>query len=144
TNQRYSQVNQSNRLLRPSNIRRLEFEALRDSLLAIGGKLDLTIAGKPVNLTSEPYSARQTIYGYIDRSNLPELFNHFDFANPDLTTGKRYQTTVPQQALFLMNSPLVVEQARNLVARPDFRGISEDIERIELLYELVYQRPPKP
>ncbi len=144
TNPRFAQTDPNNRLLWRANIRRLEFEPLRDSLLAIGGKLDLTVGGKPVDLTSEPYSTRRTVYGYIDRSNLPELFNHFDFANPDLTTGKRYQTTVPQQTLFLMNSPLVVEQAKNLVARPDFHSTSDDTARIELLYELIYQRPPKP
>ena len=143
-NSRYAQLDPANRLLWRAHIRRLEFEALRDSLLAIGGKLDLTLGGRPVDLSTEPYSTRRTIYGYIDRSNLPELFNHFDFANPDLTTGKRYQTTVPQQTLFLMNSPLVVEQAKNLVARSDFAGMSDYEVRISLLYELVYQRLAKP
>jgi len=94
---------------------------VRDSLLAIGGKLDLTIGGRPVNLGENGYSKRRTIYGIVDRRNLPEVFNQFDFANPDITTGKRYETIVPQQALFMMNSPLVVEQARNLVQREDFR-----------------------
>jgi hypothetical protein len=100
-NPRYAQRDPANRLVWRANIRRLEFEPLRDSLLAIGGKLDLTSGGRPVDISSEPYSTRRTVYGYIDRSNLPELFNHFDFANPDLTTGKRYETTVPQQTLFL-------------------------------------------
>src|SRR5437870_7791531 len=95
-NPRYAQIDPSNRLLWRANIRRLEFEALRDSLLAIGGNLDLTIGGKPVDLTSEPCSTRRTNYGYIDRSKLPELLNYFDFSNPDLTTGKSYQTTIPQ------------------------------------------------
>jgi hypothetical protein len=72
------------------------------------------------------------------------VLNHFDFANPDMTTGKRYETTVPQQALFLMNSPLVVEQAKSLVSRPDFRALSDGDARVQLLYELIYQRPPRP
>ena len=142
-NPRYAQADPYNRLLWRANVRRLEFEALRDSLLAIGGKLDLTMWGRPVDLTQEPFSTRRTVYGYINRNDLAEVLNHFDFANPDLTTGKRYETTVPQQALFLMNSPLVVQQAKNLVARPDFRALSDEGARIQLLYELIYQRPPR-
>ncbi|MBI5773889.1 MAG: DUF1553 domain-containing protein [Verrucomicrobia bacterium] len=142
-NPRFAQIDPNNRLLWRANIRRLEFEALRDSLLAIGGRLDLRMFGKPVELNKEPYSPRRTVYGMIDRGNIPEVLNHFDFANPSLSTGKRYDTIVPQQALFFMNSPLVVEQARNLVSRPDFRG-QQDIEAaITLLYELIYQRQPK-
>ena len=143
-NPRYAQADPNNRWLWRANIRRLEFEALRDSLLAIGGKLDLTMWGRPVDLTKEPYSRRRTIYGYVNRNDLPEVLNHFDFANPDMTTGKRYETTVPQQALFLMNSPLVVEQARNLVSRPDFKSLADDSARIQLLYDLIYQRLPRP
>jgi hypothetical protein len=141
-NPQYAQIDPYNRLLWRANIRRLEFEALRDSLLAMAGKLDTTIGGKPVNIMSEPYSTRRTIYGYIDRSKVPEVMNNFDFANPDITTGKRYDTIVPQQSLFMMNSPLVVEQARRIVERPDFTAISDDEERIEMLYELLFQRLP--
>ena len=143
-NPRYAQIDPNNRLLWRANIRRLEFESLRDSLLAIGGKLDLTMGGRPVNLTSEPYSTRRTVYGYLDRGNLPEILNHFDFANPDMTSGKRYETAVPQQALFFMNSPLVVEQAKHLVGLNEFIARKDAEERIKFLYERIYQRDPKP
>ena len=143
-NPRFAQVDPENRLLWRANIRRMDFEEIRDSLLAIGGKLDETLGGKPVNLGSYPYSTRRTIYGFIDRHNLPELYNQFDFANPDIETGRRYETIVPQQSLFLMNSPLVIEQAKSLVARSDFKELATDQERVKLLYELVYQRDPKP
>ena len=133
-NPRYAQQDPDNRLLWRANIRRLEFEAVRDSLLAIGGRLNTTLGGRPVNLGAAPYSVRRTIYGFVDRRNLPEIYNQFDFANPDITTGKRYETIVPQQALFMMNSPLVVEQARNLVNRPDFKACSGAEARIQLLY----------
>src|SRR5207245_2063016 len=93
-NPRFAQVDPNNRLLWRANIRRLEFEALRDSLLAIGGALDNTMFGRPVDLAKEPYSTRRTIYGYINRNDLPEVFNHFDFANPDMTSGKRYESMV--------------------------------------------------
>jgi mono/diheme cytochrome c family protein len=143
-NPRYAQIDPMNRWLWRANIRRMDFEEVRDSLLAIGGKLDETMGGRPVSLGAYPYSTRRTIYGFIDRRNLPELYNQFDFANPDITTGKRYETIVPQQSLFLMNSPLVIEQARNLVARPDFTTLTNDEDRVKLLYELCYQREPNP
>jgi hypothetical protein len=143
-NPRYAQIDPFNRLLWRANIRRLEFEALRDSLLAIGGTLDREKFGHPINLGREPYSTRRTVYGFVDRNNVAEVLFNFDFANPDMTTGKRHQTSVPQQALFFMNSPLVVEQAKKVVARDDFEALSDDRSRIILLYELIYQRLPRP
>ena len=144
SNPRYAQVDPNNRLLWRANIRRLEFEALRDSLLAIGGDLDLTMYGRPVNIEQEPYSTRRTIYGRVDRSDIADVLLNFDFPNPDLPTGRRHETTVPQQALFLMNSPLVVEQAKHLVALSDFTKCQDDTDRIQFLYERIYQRPAQP
>ena len=141
-NPRYAQQDPQNRLLWRANIHRLEFEAVRDSILAIGGQLDLSMGGRSVNLGEAPYSRRRTLYGFIDRRNLPEVYNQFDFANPDITSGKRYETTVPQQALFMMNSPLVVEQARNLVNRPEFQNLEDEEARIKYLYERIFQRDP--
>ena len=143
-NPRFAQVDPDNRLLWRANIRRLEFEALRDSLLAIGGDLDPTMYGRPVDLETEPFSTRRTIYGRIDRSDVADVLVNFDFANPDLPTGRRHDTTVPQQALFLMNSPLVIEQAKRLVALPQFEACPDDESKIRFLYERIYQRPPKP
>ncbi len=141
-NPRYAQIDPENRLLWRMNKRRLEFEALRDTILAIGGDLDLTLGGRPVKLDAEPYSLRRTVYGYVDRRNLPSMYQAFDFANPDLTTSKREATVVPQQALFMMNSALVAEQARNLVRRVDVKAQTRDEARIDTLYKLIYQRPP--
>ena len=143
-NPRFAQVDPNNRLLWRANIRRLEFEALRDSLLAIGGDLDLTMYGRPVDIDKEPYVTRRTIYGRVDRSDVADVLVNFDFANPDLPTGRRHETTVPQQALFLMNSPLVIEQAKRLVALPAFRECQDDSARIQFLYERIYQRPARP
>jgi hypothetical protein len=144
SNPRFAQIDPNNRLLWRANIRRLEFEALRDSLLAIGGDLDLTMYGRPVDIQKEPYSTRRSIYGFVDRSDVADVLINFDFANPDLPTGRRQDTTVPQQALFLMNSPLVVEQAKRLVALADFHQCEDDEARIQFLYERIYQRPPTP
>ena len=120
-NPRFAQVDPNNRLLWRANVRRLEFEALRDSLLAIGGTLDTNMFGRPVELNREPYAAVRTVYGRVDRSDVADVLVNFDFANPDLPSGRRYATTVPQQALFLMNSPLVVEQAKKLVESSCYR-----------------------
>jgi hypothetical protein len=141
-NPRFAQVDPNNRLLWRANIRRLEFEALRDSLLSIGGNLDLTVYGRPVDIEKEPYSTRRTVYGLVDRSDVADVLINFDFANPDLPSGRRHETTVPQQALFLMNSPLVVEQAKKLTALSEFNSCKDDEGRIAFLYERVYQRPP--
>ncbi len=142
-NPRYAQTDPFNRLLWRANIQRLEFETLRDSLLAIGGALDETMYGRPVNLARNSDSTRRTIYGLVDRSELLDVFVNFDFANPDMPSGKRYETSVPQQALFLMNSPVVVEQAKHLVSLKTFGGCGNDTERIQFLYERIYQRPAR-
>jgi Protein of unknown function (DUF1553)/Protein of unknown function (DUF1549)/Planctomycete cytochrome C len=140
----YADLDPHNRLLWHANLQRLDFEEVRDSILAIGGSLDLTMGGRPVRLNVLPYSTRRTVYGFVDRQNLPEIYTQFDFANPDAETGKRYETLVPQQALFLMNSPMVIEQARRLVTRPEFGRLDTDDQRIQYLYERIYQRDPAP
>jgi len=142
-NPRFAQVDPNNRLLWRANVRRLEFEALRDSLLAIGGNLDTNMYGRPVDIEFEPYSTRRTIYGRVDRADLADVLVNFDFANPDLPTGRRHDTTVPQQALFLMNSPLVVEQAKHLAALSEFQTCADETSKIRFLYERIYQRPPR-
>jgi hypothetical protein len=116
---------------------------MRDTILAIGGKLNQAVGGPSVNLAAEPYPTRRTIYGYIDRVRLPGMLQAFDFASPDLTTGKRPDTIVPQQALFMMNSSLVVEQARNLSHRRDFMAKATAEEKVKMLYQLIYQRAPR-
>ncbi len=143
TNAAFAQLDPDNRLLWRANIRRLEFEPVRDSLLYIAGKLDLKTGGQPVNILSEPYAERRSVYGFIDRGNLPEMMNHFDFANPGMPLGKRHETTVPQQALFMMNSPLMVEVTRKLLARPEMAQAKTDAQRVHALYWMIYQRAPR-
>ena len=139
-----AQVDPFNRQLWRQNVRKLDFEALRDSVLSMGGQLDLTMGGHPVNIESEPYSQRRSVYGFIDRNEMAEFLRHFDVANPSLPTGRRHETIVPQQALFRMNSLLVIEQARNIVDREEFRAADNDEARVRALYEIIYQRWPKP
>jgi mono/diheme cytochrome c family protein len=131
-----------NRLLSHQNRQRLDFEALRDSLLWASGRLDAKAGGAPVEITTAPFAGCRSVYGFIDRQNLPGLFRAFDFASPDSSTPQRHITTVPQQALFLMNGPFVVEQAKALAARPDVMARAQPEERIAYLYRLLYGRPP--
>ncbi len=110
-------IDPENRLLWRANRRRLDLEALRDSLLVAAGRLDEKMGGPSVSLTDAPFSTRRSVYGYIERQNLPAFFRTFDFANPNTHTPERPQTTSPQQALFLMNSQFVIEQASYLAAQ---------------------------
>ena len=139
---RYAEIDPANRLLWRANIDRLEFESIRDSILAIGGAMDTNLFGRPVDFETYPNSTRRSIYGHIDRSDISSVMVNFDFALPDLPTGKRHETIVPQQALFFMNSPLVIEQAKKLVALPDFKDCATDTAKVRFLYERVYQRLP--
>jgi hypothetical protein len=131
-----------NRLLSHMNRQRLDFEALRDSLLAVAGTLDTRSGGPSVEITTAPFATRRSVYGIIERQNLPGLFRTFDFASPDTTNPQRFTTTVPQQALFLMNSAFVTEQARHLANRPDVVGLSDVESKIRRLYQLSYGRQP--
>src|SRR5215472_1657062 len=117
---------------------------MRDTLLAVSGTIDLSLGGLPVDIETEPFSTRRTIYALIERQNLPGLFRTFDFANPDTSNQRRFHTTVPQQALFLMNSPFVLERARALTQRPEFKSAASADAKIRAAYEVLFQRQPAP
>ncbi|HEY2587886.1 MAG TPA: PSD1 and planctomycete cytochrome C domain-containing protein [Tepidisphaeraceae bacterium] len=136
-----AKVDPDNKLLSHFSRQRLDWEATRDSLLAAAGRLDTTMGGRPVEILDSP---RRTVYGFIDRQNLPGVFRAFDFATPDATSPQRFTTTVPQQALFLMNSPFSVQQAQALVHRPEVANETDTARRIARIYQIVYQRTPTP
>jgi hypothetical protein len=131
-----------NRLLWRANPRRVEFEVLRDTLLHASGRLDTRIGGKAVPIFGNSDSRRRTIYGFIDRQNLPPTLRTFDFASPDASTPKRHQTTVPQQALWLMNGVFAREQATQLAARDEIREAKDARERIIRIYRWLFARMP--
>jgi hypothetical protein len=133
-----------NRLVWRFNPQRLDFESMRDSVLAASGALDQGQGGRPVMINEPPFSTRRTVYGFIDRQNLDGLYRTFDFAVPDATSPRRFVTTVPQQALFLMNSPFLHEQARRLAAAIRPGAPSDPEEGIRRLYRRVFLRPPGP
>jgi mono/diheme cytochrome c family protein len=135
-------IDPENRLLWRMNRRRLELEAVRDTLLAISGQLDSSMFGRAIELTKSPFPRRRAVYGFIDRQDLPNLFRVFDIASPDSSSPRRPRTTVPQQALFFMNSPFVVEQAQALAARLESIGSGTDDAQIAALYRQVLARSP--
>jgi hypothetical protein len=139
-----SAADPENRLLGRMNRKRADFEYLRDSLLAVANNLDPTVYGRSVDLFARPFTHRRSVYGFIDRQNLPETLRAFDFANPDLHSPQRPVTTVPQQALFLMNSPFVAEQAKAMIARRDVAWTFTADERVRRIYRAVLSRDPSP
>ena len=132
-----------NKLLSHQNRRRLDFESLRDTLLALAGRLDPTMGGPPIDIVSAPFASRRSVYGFIDRQNVPGLFRVFDVASSDASCPRRYVTTVPQQALFLLNSPFVLEMAKALASRPEVRASDDPRQRVTALHRLVFARAPK-
>ncbi len=134
---------------------------MRDSLLVAAGRLDTKTGGPSVSLTDAPFSTRRSVYGFIERQNLPAFFRTFDFANPNTHTPHRAQTTAPQQALFLMNSGFAIEQASFLANRSEQAAVgtpnnvqgqqvsaqqqspaAERVRRIERLFRFALGREP--
>jgi hypothetical protein len=138
----YAEKDQGNYLLWRQNRRRLDFESMRDTLMAVSGTLEKNMGGPPVDLATDPAPARRAVYGLIDRSKLPGFFNTFDFASPDISSPQRVMTTVPQQALYLMNAPFVVRQGQALAAREEVAKSERTADRIRALYRVLYQRLP--
>ena len=136
------QLDPDNRWLWKMPRRRLDFEALRDSLLSISGRLEHRDGGRPVDIANDPHTRCRTVYGLVDRQSLPGVFRAFDFAPPDQSVERRPRTMTPQQALFALNSPFMVEQARSLAARSAAGDESDSAARIAALFHAVYQREP--
>ena len=118
---------------------RLDFESMRDTLLMVAGNLDRTMGGIQVDIT-DPKTNRRTVYAYIDRRDVPGIFRTFDHPSPEATAPARFETVVPQQALFLMNSPFAIEQSKHLAGRSLEAVGEEPQERIRFMYRVVYQR----
>lgn len=136
------EVDPENELYWRANLRRLRFEEMRDSLLAVSGNLDLTMHGRPEELWGENYTHRRSIYGYINRFNQDPTLRNFDFPTPMQTQGQRTDNIVPPQALFLMNSPFIVDQARTVVDKLGFTEKTPEQERVTRIFEKALQRKP--
>ncbi|RCS54098.1 DUF1549 domain-containing protein [Bremerella cremea] len=137
-----SQTDPENRLLWRKPPQRLSFEQFRDASLAVAGQLNRRAGGKadPLFQATEE-EARRTIYCRIDRESLPTILQTFDFANPDLHTPMRSETTVPQQALFGLNHDFLANRARALASQAEEQTSTPE-EAIAFLFRQILQRAP--
>ena len=146
-----------NRLLSHFPVRRLDAEAIRDTILAVSGRLDRALFGPSV----DPYretgterrklfkgpldgNGRRSLYIKVTRMEGSRFLSTFDLPDPASSRGRRDRTNVPAQALTLLNDPFVIDQARlwgqGLTARPD---PSVDA-RIDHMIRRAFRRPAKP
>jgi hypothetical protein len=135
--QQYAQQDPENRLLWRRTRRRLEAEPIRDSILFVGGGLDLKIGGKAPDVNAN----RRAIYLPVNRASLYEMFSTFDYVETANHIEQRPTTTVPHQALFLLNSPMVHAQATAL-AKELIDGHENPQSRIRTLFCTLYARQP--
>lgn len=135
-------IDPENRLLWRANRQHLHIESIRDSMLAVSDRLDHRMRGHAEKLWGKDHTTRRAIYGYVNRFNLDPTLRAFDFPSPMQTQAGRGESIVAQQALFTMNSPFVIDQANGLVDSSEFANCESDEQRIEYLFERVYQRKP--
>ncbi len=126
-----------NRFLASRRPRRMEVEALRDSILATSGLLDLRLGGPGQPLSSN----KRSIYLSINRAALADLFSIFDYVDPASHIEQRPVTQVPGQALFLMNSEWV-QRAGDAIAREVSTSTRDRTGQIEESFLLMLGRPP--
>ena len=142
-NAHYDEIDAPNRLLWRRPPKRLEAEAWRDGILAVAGELNRMIGGpSDLQLLS---GRRRTIYAAISRAQQhasDQFLLNFDFPDPNITAGQRTLSTVPQQQLFAMNSPFVIQQARRFAQRLRLEK-RDEAARIRHAFELAYARPPR-
>ena len=129
-----------NRFFWRFNRRRLDVESWRDALLSVSGQLDLSMGGRTVSL-SDAKNRRRTVYAKISRHELDGLLRLFDFPDANVSAAKRTETTVPQQQLFVLNSPFFVDQARGFANRLR-EETTEDTARVQRAYQLAFGREP--
>ena len=130
------------------NRRRLDAESIRDAILVSSGKLDETAGGSSVKKgTTTEYGYkftdnRRSVYTPVFRNQLLELFEAFDFPNPNQVSGGRNTSTIATQALYFMNHPFVIEKSRDAAKRLlEMKDLSEP-ERVKLAYRESLGRLP--
>jgi hypothetical protein len=149
-----SQVDPENHWHWRANVRRLEAEAVRDSLLAVSGLLDRSMGGSLLHVKNREYlfdhtsrdgtkydSLRRSLYLPVIRNNVYDVFQLFDFPDPAVPNGDRATTTVAPQALFLMNSAWVAKMCDRL-SENLLQTDADDHSRLLRLYRKAYGRTP--
>jgi hypothetical protein len=133
---------------------------VRDSILAAGGGINLTIGGPPVfpplpkellasvsfgiwkNEEDGPAAWRRSAYVYRRRGLVFPMFQVFDLPEQNITAGARNVSTVPTQALMLLNDPFVIRQARMFADRVRKEAGEDPVRQIDLAYRIALTRPP--
>ena len=150
-------VDPENRLWHHHPLRRLEAEAIRDSMLAVSGRLDPRLYGPPI----EPYrtavdpqkrllqgpldgEGRRSLYTEMTLMEPPRFLALFNQPLPRQTVGRRDVTNVPDQALALLNDPFVQEMARLWSQRVLQDGSTQPADRLASMLHLALSRPPRP
>ena len=133
-----------NNLLSRFNRTRLDYEAMRDAIAKAASTLNEGLmGGRSVVLNAADVDHWRTVYQFVDRYDQATVPAMFDFANPDGHSAQRIATTVPQQALFLMNSPFMQKQAGTLATKLPVSGSTPDAETLKALYRRTLLREPK-
>jgi hypothetical protein len=148
-----------NLLFHRQNLKRLEGEAIRDSILAVSGRLDRTLYGPSVPVYLTPFmqgrgrpkdsgpldgAGRRSIYTAVRRNFLPPMMLAFDTPIPFTTIGQRNTSNVPAQALILMNDPFVAEQSRHWARQILSDKSASSAHRIRRMYLAAFGREPTP
>ena len=128
-----------NVLLWRANFRRLEAEAIRDSLLFVSSALDERVGGPPQELNGAA-NKKRTVYARIRRTGAEGILGLFDFPDPTLSGDQRAVTNVPLQGLFFLNSDLMWRESGRLAERLK-ADAPDDAARIHRAYRLLYGRP---
>ena len=147
----------ANDLFSRMNPKRIEFEAIRDAMLFVAGRLDfarpdgIQVIGNGgkgntarTRAALDIYAPCRTVYLPVLRDLLPEAYRTFDFPEPTQIIGRREVTTVPSQALFFLNSEFAIETARDTARRIlDDPSLRDDEARIRRLYTVLLGRGPE-
>jgi hypothetical protein len=150
-----AQIDPENRLLRHMPVRRLEAETIRDAILTVSGRLNRTMHGPSILPYLTPYmegrgrpisgpldgDGRRSIYINARRNFLTPMFLAFDYPTSFGTVGRRGTSTVPAQALTLMNDPFVVAEAQRWAAQALAGPGTTATQRIDALYQAAFARP---
>jgi hypothetical protein len=149
-------VDPENRLLSHMTLRRINAEAIRDAILTTSGRLNVTAGGSTIRQGSKSEfgyvfndpqldGRRRSVYVPVFRNSLLDLFEVFDFADPNLVVGRRAVSTLPTQALYLMNSPWVAQQATLGAERIlGDTHLTTEAQRVDEVYLRMFGRLPKP
>jgi hypothetical protein len=147
----------ANQLLWRMRLRRLEAEAIRDSILAVSGRLDLRMGGSPVLLNALPSGLvviedknlldaaskdRRSVYLLFRRAYNLSLLSIFDQPPVALNCPSRDASAVPLQSLTMLNDPFLVEQAKHFAERLLRSGVPSGKPAIDAAFRLALARPP--